>query len=199
LRLGVLNMVVMDQLDPEVSDDFSRSVSGLRSAGVVVEILEFDMLKSLPLLLKQGGIVGAEAHAVHRDRIASHGSEYDPRVSGRIALAGATSASDYIALKQECQNLITVFAEITRGFDAVILPTVANVAPRISDIDSDETYFRLNGLSLRNTYVANILDGCAISMPMNREGHAPTGMMVMARHGQDQSLFSVANAIAALL
>jgi aspartyl-tRNA(Asn)/glutamyl-tRNA(Gln) amidotransferase subunit A len=199
LRLGVLNTVVMDQLDHEVREDFARTMSRLRGAGVEVQTFECDALKKLPMLLKQGGIVGFEALAVHHALIASRGSEYDPRVSGRIALAGATSASDYANLLQECQNLIAVFDVITQGFDAVILPTVANISPRLSDIDSDDSYFRLNGLSLRNTYVVNILDGCAISLPMHLEGHAPTGLMLMASHGKDLSLFSATNAIALLL
>ncbi len=136
---------------------------------------------------------------MHSERIASRGSEYDPRVAGRIALARTTSASDYIKLLQERQRLISAFSEIAQSFDAVILPTVANLAPRFSEIDSDENYFRLNGLALRNTYVANILDGCAISLPMHLEGKAPSGLMLMAPHGMDQKLFSVANSISYLL
>lgn len=199
LRLGILETVVMGGLDNKVSEDFSRSVSLLRSAGVEVEGFAFDALNILPSFFKQGGIVGAEAYAVHSERIASRGSEYDPRVAGRIAMSAAYSAFDYIKLLQERRRLIMSFSEIAQDFDAVILPTVANFAPRFSEIDSDENYLRLNGLALRNTYVANVLDGCAISLPMHLDGKAPSGFMLMAPHGMDQKLFSVANSVSYLL
>lgn len=130
LRLGVLNTYVTDNLDDAVAEDLARSMSRLRSAGVGIETLEFDLLKKLASLLKQGGIVGAEAHAVHRDRLASSASAYDPRVSGRIALAAATSASDYMSLLQERQKMAAAFQNIAAGFGAIIMPTVAIVAPR---------------------------------------------------------------------
>jgi len=54
---------------------------------------------------------------------------------------------------------------------------------------------RINGMSLRNTYVGNFLDCCAISIPMNEKGAAPAGLMLMGCWGEDQGLFSVAAAV----
>ena len=79
------------------------------------------------------------------------------------------------------------------------MPSVANIAPRFSEIGSDEDYYRLNGVALRNTYLANFLDGCALSIPMNVEGSAPTGLMLMSSHGNDKMLFSVGKSIASLI
>jgi aspartyl-tRNA(Asn)/glutamyl-tRNA(Gln) amidotransferase subunit A len=86
-----------------------------------------------------------------------------------------------------------------KAFDAFIFPTVANVAPRIADIKSDDDYFKLNGLALRNTYVANMLNGCAISLPMNQREKPPTGMSLLAPWGHDKSLFEVSQHISNLL
>jgi aspartyl-tRNA(Asn)/glutamyl-tRNA(Gln) amidotransferase subunit A len=195
LRLGVLQSIAMDGLAPEVAGDFERKIGELRGRGVVVENIEFPALLDLPGLLKGGGIVGAEANYVHRDLIAARGAEYDPRVSGRIKLAGEALASDYQALLAKRANLISDFGKIAHGFDAIIMPTVANIAPELSDFGTDEDYFRLNGISLRNTYIANMLNGCAISLPMHLAGHAPTGFTMMAPNGFDEHLFSVANSI----
>jgi aspartyl-tRNA(Asn)/glutamyl-tRNA(Gln) amidotransferase subunit A len=195
LRLGVLQSIAMDGLAPEVAGDFERKIGELRGRGVVVENIEFPALLDLPGLLKGGGIVGAEANYVHRDLIAARSSNYDPRVSGRIALAGGTSASDYQVLLAKRAYLISDFEKIVGGFDAIILPTVANIAPKLSEFKTDEDYFRLNGISLRNTYIANMLNGCAISLPIHLSGNAPTGFMLMAPNRCDESLFSVANSI----
>jgi aspartyl-tRNA(Asn)/glutamyl-tRNA(Gln) amidotransferase subunit A len=54
-------------------------------------------------------------------------------------------------------------------------------------------------MSLRNTYVGNFLDGCAISLPMERRGEAPCGLMAMAPWGRDRDLFGVAAALEGVL
>lgn len=199
LRIGVLSTVVQDNLDAGVAADFARSLSRLRSAGVAVENFVFEDLKILPTLMKNGGIVGAEAYAVHRELLALYGELYDPRVGARIRFASMTTVQEYNALLQERRKLISKFSELAQGFDAIVMPSVANIAPRLSEIDSDEAYFRLNGLALRNTYFANFLDGCALSMPMNDVGSAPTGFMIMAPHGHDKVVFSAAKAISAII
>jgi aspartyl-tRNA(Asn)/glutamyl-tRNA(Gln) amidotransferase subunit A len=199
IRLAIFKTLVMDSLDAAVAEDFLRSVKTLSAAGVIIENVDFDEIKELPSLLKRGGIVGVEASAVHAEMLATFSSEYDPRVSGRIAAAQATSGAEYIKMMQRRAHLNAVFKQLAQGFDGFLLPTVANVAPVLADLSEDADYFRLNGLALRNTYIANFLDGCAISMPMHRQHSAPTGLMLMAPWGHDQQLFSIANSITSLI
>jgi aspartyl-tRNA(Asn)/glutamyl-tRNA(Gln) amidotransferase subunit A len=199
MRLGVLKTIVQDNLDAEVASDFERSLAKFKANGILIEDIEFDELKILPRLFKRGGIAGAEAYAFHAEQLAAHGAGYDPRVSGRINLAAQTSAADYINLLKVRGELISSFKKLASGFDAIILPTVANIAPTLADLESEEGYTKLNGLALRNTYLANILNGCAISVPMNRPEKAPTGLMLMAPWGYDRHLFSVAKSIVSLI
>ena len=195
MRLGVLKTYVLDGLHPQVADDYARALSKLRVSGAVLEDVHFDALSELPDLLKRGGIVGAEAKMVHRERLMTRAKDYDPRVSGRILAAAESDESEYREILARRAEFMQRFDSIASGFDAILLPTVANIAPLITDLARDEDYFRLNGVSLRNTYVANFVNACAISVPMHRAGHAPTGLMLMAPHGHDQSLFSVANSV----
>jgi aspartyl-tRNA(Asn)/glutamyl-tRNA(Gln) amidotransferase subunit A len=120
-------------------------------------------------------------------------------ICGRIQSAAQTSAADYIKLLQIRAQLVAEFKKLAAGFDAIILPTVANIAPRLSDLESEDSYIKLNGLALRNTYLANILNGCAISVPMYEAEKVPTGLMLMAPWGADQNLFSVANSIRSVI
>ena len=199
LRLGVLQTYAMAGLDAEVAADFSKALAKLRAAGVQLEDVNFEELLELPKLLLRGGIVGAEASKVHGERLKNQMQDYDPRVSGRILAAAETTDTEYQALLSRRAEIIQRFGEIARGFDAIIMPTVANVAPLISDFDRDEDYFRLNGLSLRNTYIGNFVNSCAISVPMFEAGNAPTGFMLMCPWGSDQKLFSVASSIASII
>ena len=52
------------------------------------------------------------------------------------------------------------------GLDAFVCPTVPLVAPPIDALSDDEEYARINLLMLRNPAVVNLLDGCAVSVPM---------------------------------
>jgi aspartyl-tRNA(Asn)/glutamyl-tRNA(Gln) amidotransferase subunit A len=95
--------------------------------------------------------------------------------------------------------MIRRFNAVTQGLSAVVLPTVMIVPPPLTALESDQDYLRYNSMSLRNTYVANFLDCCAISIPVNEPGAAPVGLMLMGVWGQDQSLFSVGQAVENLL
>jgi aspartyl-tRNA(Asn)/glutamyl-tRNA(Gln) amidotransferase subunit A len=82
----------------------------------------------------------------------------------------------------------------------MVCPTVPITAPPITDlVASDETFFRANGLLLRNTFIANFLDGCAFTLPCHAPGELPVGLMLTAPGGQDAALAGVALAAEAVL
>lgn len=195
LRLGVLQTYVMDNLHPQVAEDYARALAKLRAAGAHLEDVHFEELLELPSLLKRGGILGAEASMVHSKLLATRAKDYDSRVARRISMAAETTEAEYLALLARRAEIKQRFSKIAAGFDSLVLPTVANIAPLISELEADEDYFRLNGLSLRNTTVGNFVDACAISIPIHGHGTAPTGLMLMTPYGADKNLFSVANSM----
>ena len=79
------------------------------------------------------------------------------------------------------------------------MPTVPTIAPPVKALESDREYFRMNGLMLRNPAMANFLDGCAISIPMQRGGEAPAGLMLMGEHLDDRRLLAIARGVEAVL
>ena len=58
-----------------------------------------------------------------------------------------------------------------------------------------KTYARLNFMALRNTFTANFLDACAISLPATAAGEPPVGFSLMAPAGRDHGLLTIAAAI----
>ena len=88
--------------------------------------------------------------------------------------------------------------EITRSYDALIMPTVAMEAPTLKEVEDDAAFGTVNLLALRNTTVANLLDRCAISLPMRSSG-LPTGLMLMGGTMDDVRLFAMARSVEALL
>ena len=195
LRIGVLKTMVLEGLDAEVASAYERVLKRLSKAGATLVDLAFDELLEMPSLTAKGGIVAAEANAHHRNLLAQRGGEYDPRVRMRMEAAGAMTAADYISILKRRAEIILRYKSSTQGFDAVALPTVMIVPPPIAALAEDTDYLRFNAMSLRNTYVGNFLDCCAISIPVNEQGAAPVGLMLMGRWGQDEALFSVAHAV----
>jgi aspartyl-tRNA(Asn)/glutamyl-tRNA(Gln) amidotransferase subunit A len=199
LRAARLANFVTDNLDPEVARDFERVLTLLSSAGVKIDDVTIPGLENLPSLNARGGIVGAEAFAQHAEQILEKGDEYDPRVRSRIALAEAMTPDELTGLFARQREMKIAFAALMQNFDMLLLPAVAIVPPPVADLADDRDYARYNALSLRNTYVINFLDGCAISLPMHRQETAPTGLMLAAPHLHDQQLFSIASSVEALL
>ena len=174
--------------------DFDAALKRLSGAGATLCDVRLPALTELPSINAKGGIVAGEAYHVHRARMAAKGEAYDPRVRTRIEMAAAISAADYLDYFARRREMIAAFGQAMQGLDAVLLPTTLNTPPAIAALATDLDYLRFNAMSLRNTYVGNFLNGCAISLPMHEKGTAPTGLMLLAPWGQDQALFAVAAA-----
>ena len=199
MRIGIMRNYVLDGLEDAVASDFVRSVATLKDKGVLVENITFPGLSEFPQLQQKGWIVGIEAFQVHRNLLAERGEAYDPRVSSRLRLAGAGLAADYLDVRKRRAEMVMEFSALIQGFDAVLWPTVANVAPAIASLKKDEDYARLNGLALRNAAVVNFLDGCAVSIPMQAKGKAPTGLMLVGAGGSDATILKVAQVLSEYL
>jgi aspartyl-tRNA(Asn)/glutamyl-tRNA(Gln) amidotransferase subunit A len=194
LRLAVPQRYVLDELAPEVASAFADACTTLSRAGARVTDLPLDELGELPAINAAGGFAPIEAYAWHKPLLERRGSEYDPRVSGRIERAAGMTAVDYIRLRDARTDLIARVAARTAGFDALLMLAVAITAPPIAAFERDEDYRRLNALILRNTSVINFLDGCAITLPIQCEG-PPVGLMIVGDHGADHRLLGIARGI----
>ncbi|WP_417284150.1 amidase [Comamonas sp.] len=200
LRLLAPTNVVLDGMDATVAAAWERALSLLSQAGAHITHAVVAPFNELAEINAKGGFTAAEAWAWHREYLASRLNEYDPRVGTRILRGKDISAADYIDLLARRQQWIARVEAQMADHDLLILPTVPVVAPKIADLSqSDEAYFRANGLILRNPTLINFLDGCAISLPCHRAGEAPVGLSLAGTGGQDRRLLSVALAVEQLL
>ncbi|MGD7070889.1 amidase [Acetobacter sp. AAB5] len=192
LRLGILGTSVMENMDDTVAHTWENCLRRLSKNGVMLETFTCPPLKEIPQANSKGGFPAAESLAWHQPLLETHRSVYDPFVLQRILRGYEQNAVDYISLRQSRTKLIQQAADIMNHYDAVILPTVPIIAPKISDMHDNTRYVATNLLLLRNTTIANFLDLCAISLPCHQTGEAPVGLMVMGRHAEDHTLFRIA-------
>jgi amidase/aspartyl-tRNA(Asn)/glutamyl-tRNA(Gln) amidotransferase subunit A len=194
-KLAVIENHFLDELDITVARAFGRSLEQLQSAGARITRIHAQELDELAAMNAGGGLPAAESFAWHKDLIEQHGKQYDPRVMARIQRGSGMSASDYIHLVEQRADWIRRMQMRISGFDAILSPTVPIVAPPIGDVapgaERDTTFFRINGLLLRNPSVVNTLDGCAASLPCHALGELPVGLMVWAGALHDDTVLNL--------
>jgi aspartyl-tRNA(Asn)/glutamyl-tRNA(Gln) amidotransferase subunit A len=202
LRIGVVQDYVFDGVDSEVARSIQSAVSALAAAGAHVVEVRLPQLARIPEINRQGGLIAAEAYAIHQLNIDSpeRAASYDQRIVARIKRGQDISAAGYIGIMQERAALNRELDAIADDYDVLLMPTVAVIPPKLAPLESDDALFlATNGLVLRNTTVINFIDGCALSLPCHAEGEAPVGLMLAATNGNDQKLLRIGMAIETLL
>ena len=200
LRLGAVQDYVLEGLDDAVAQAYGKALARLSRAGASVSELRFEALLRLPQINQKGGLVVAEALAVHGELIARRREAYDPRVLSRILRGADMSAAEYIDILTQRTALIAESARLAAPYDALLMPTVAMIAPEIGALQADDKlYGRTNLAMLRNPSVVNFLDGCALSLPCHEPGAAPVGLMLVGQSGQDRRLLAVGLALESAL
>lgn len=198
LRFLVPATVALDALDPEVASAFEAAVARISKAGARVVTAPVPEFAEIAGINAKGGFTAAESYAWHRALLAEKEAEYDPRVSVRIKRGREQEAADYIDILAARRSLIARANARIAPFDALLMPTVAILPPKIADLASDDAaYAKANILSLRNCTLVNMIDGCAISLPIPAPGDAPVGLMVASAGGMDARLFAIAAGIEA--
>jgi len=196
LRLLVPTTVVLDDMDTQVAGAFRRALSALSGAGALVQEMLLPAFARLAGINSKGGFTAAEAWAWHREMIERSSDRYDPRVVSRIRRGKDMSAADLLDVLQARAGWIAEIESAVSGFDALVMPTVPLVAPRVVELAaSDDAYFRANGLMLRNPTMINFLDGCALSIPCQEQGSAPVGLMVAGPALSDRRILSIGRAV----
>ncbi len=202
-RMAIVRPLMQDDMDATVAVAWQRTLSLLRTGGAEIVEINLPELAELPGLNDAGGFSGAESYAWHDTLLQKHSESYDPRVLARIMRGSAFSARQYFALVSARRDWIARMNQAINGFDAVLSPTVPIVAAPIASVAPgaarDETFFKVNGLLLRNTSVVNLLDGCAISIPCQTPDELPVGLMVWASALRDDTVLNIALQIEKLL
>jgi aspartyl-tRNA(Asn)/glutamyl-tRNA(Gln) amidotransferase subunit A len=195
LRLGILQGLPFEGIDATVSTAWSATLDKLGRAGVRLSDERITLLDDVAQANAKGGFAPPEAYSIHRERLQRRGADVDPNVRARIERGAGMAAADYVELVRARRRLVRAMDARLADLDAIAWPTTPNVAPKIADVATPETFGRNNMMLLRNTAIVNFFDLCAISLPMPRSGGLATGLMLVARNGQDRVLFRIAAAV----
>jgi aspartyl-tRNA(Asn)/glutamyl-tRNA(Gln) amidotransferase subunit A len=193
-RLLVPDGFGLDQLDPEVAAAFEFALRRIEKAGWSVAHLAQSYTRPYHAI-PAWQFAAVESRACHPDAWAE-ADRLDPNVARRMKRADEITAPDYAATVLARERFRTQIAAVL-GDDLIVLPTVAILPPQIAECESGPAFDRYNALALRNTSFANVIDGCAISLPMT--GHDGIGLMLTGAHGRDEPLLQAARMIETIL
>jgi aspartyl-tRNA(Asn)/glutamyl-tRNA(Gln) amidotransferase subunit A len=198
LRFGIPQGLPLAGLDDIVSARFQQALKILGTAGVRLSDEALPQIDEMVAVNAKGGLAPPEALSIHRERLEARGDGVDPNVRVRIVRAAKISAADYVDMARGRAALVRTMDARLGDLDALVLPTTAIVAPKLSEIATPETFGPANVLLLRNPSLVNFFDLCAISLPIPGGG-LPVGLMLVARNGQDRRLFRMAAGLERLL
>ncbi|CAN5451338.1 amidase [soil metagenome] len=195
LKFGIPQGLPLVDLDQTVAVRFAQAIGLIGRSGGTLSDETFGLLDDMAKVNSPVPLVTVEAFAVHREWLAAHGPDYDPLVRARIEAASGISAQEHAAMLRARAALVKAMDARLANLDVLVLPTTPIVAPTLAEVATADGFAARNRLLLRNTAIANFFDLCAISLPLPRAGGLPTGLMLVARNGQDRRLLQIALAV----
>jgi aspartyl-tRNA(Asn)/glutamyl-tRNA(Gln) amidotransferase subunit A len=193
LRIGLVEGAPLEKLDATVATAFAAAIDRLDRAGARLTRETVSLLDDMTGVDAKGGIIGAEACAVHRQRIARRGGDIDANVRARIERGCAINAADYIDMVRERSRLTRAMHDAFQPLDVLAMPTIPIVAPTIAEVAEQKVFATRNAVIRRNTVIGNFFDLCAVSLPLSAP--LPVGLMLLARNGDDRKLLRIAAAV----
>ena len=189
--------IAAGQTDQEVLDRVERWLEMLADAGVRITETDLPMLTEASLAARAGSVIAVEAYDWHRELITEKPELYDHRIGPRIQYGATVLAADYVAALRTIADCRKRYDEALDGADAIVMPAVPILPPRVADVQRIDDYLAMNTEVLRLTEIANRLDLPSVTMsgvvgPGTPDDRAPIGLMLTGKRGEDAALLDLA-------
>ena len=202
LRIGMLDDFFWTECEPGISEAAKAAVDELVHAGARLTPCLLDEVRSLRQTSTDWdwGISGVEFNEFMQSELPAWIDTLHSGARAQLRLSEDMSAIDYL---KRCRQLAELrrSTDATLGpFDVVVCPTSPMSPPPIDALLDPEVYKRVNRLAVRNMSFVNLLDLCALTMPvgLDRQG-MPVGLQLIARRGEDETLLSAGCAFETVL
>jgi aspartyl-tRNA(Asn)/glutamyl-tRNA(Gln) amidotransferase subunit A len=194
-RFLILETVAMDDVRPAPRDGFDQAVERLRRAGAEIVGGEVPAVREAMALTPV--LFATEAYGTWKDVIEANPGVMFPQVLERFRGGGAFSGADYVAAWQALDRLRKAWLAATAAHDAVLIPTVPNLPPKVEAVASDPALFVAeNLLALRNTRIGTLMGIPALTLPT---GVPSTGLSLLGRPMGEERLLRLGAAVEAAL
>jgi amidase len=135
-------------------------------------------------------IQGREAWAVDGALIERFGLPLGPGVAERFAYSKAVTAAEHEAAAALREAFAAEFSALFGDDGVLILPSMADIAPKVTDSEADLESYRNRSLNMLSLSGLSRLP--QLSMPLASRLGAPLGLSIMGPAGSDRSLVRIA-------
>jgi aspartyl-tRNA(Asn)/glutamyl-tRNA(Gln) amidotransferase subunit A len=181
LRLGFAEGLLFTDVDAEVEHAVRACGAVFGDLGALVGNVEF--AAAAAVMARPSVISQVEGYVVNAALLEARPDELDPVVRERMLPGGAVRAVDYRRALEELVPLRRQADRLFDRFDVLLAPTSMLPAVPVADVDRDfPTYMQYASRYLRNCFVGNLLNLCAVTIPCGFTAKGlPIGLMIYAR------------------
>ncbi len=193
LRIGVLDEYFWDGAAPGIAEAVTRAIGELAAAGAAVVASALPEASELAAISPEWdfGISAVELYEFLDSELPALLETLHPGAKRQLELRKDLPAREYLRRQRILARLAASADARFRAFDVLICPTSPLSPPLLAALDDPETYRQVSRQAARNCCVANLLDLCALTMPVGLDAAGlPVGMQLMAAHGEEERLLA---------
>jgi amidase len=138
-------------------------------------------------------IQGVEAWKTDGPFISTYNPALGPGVAERFAYSKGVTKAEYEASLPIRENYTKTLSALLGHDGLLIMPTMADIAPLVTESDADLESYRNRCLNMLCLSVLSRMP--QLSMPLAKRLGAPLGISIMGPAGSDRSLIKVAEAL----
>jgi allophanate hydrolase len=175
-------------LSTEANAAFAATVAALVAAGATTRVIDLAPFLDCAKLLYEGALV-AERYEAFGAFLEAHADAADPSVLSIVLRAKTVIGADVVRDQNRVLEYRLAAANALDGCDALVLPTTTE-HPTLAQVAADP--LGVNGRLGTYTNFVNLLDMCAVSVPVGTADGGPFGVSVIARAFEDQVALDIA-------
>ena len=185
----------MEDLQDAPGAAFEASLQRLRDTGAQIEEIRFPEMSEA--LIIGGPLYTAEAYAIWGASLEAAPDKMYARVRERFRQGKEVMATDYIGNWSRLKEIRASYLAATADYDAVLIPTVPSLPPKMDQIAEDDAYFvSENLMALRNTRIGNLMGLCGLTIPT---GTPSCGIQLMGAPFAEERILRLGAAVEAVL
>ena len=193
LRVGVVQNVVWDEIDPAIAANTETALSTLERKGAVVSKVTLPGVDEVLEIFRQGGLAAPELRCFMDANFPERIARLDPMVRARVEGADQITATEYLRRRDVLAKCGQAALSAFDQFDVLVSPTVPISAPLLCEVADGAAYRTANMLTLRNTAIVNLFGWCALTLPSGVDGNGvPSGLQLIAPPMRERRLLAIA-------
>jgi aspartyl-tRNA(Asn)/glutamyl-tRNA(Gln) amidotransferase subunit A len=197
LRIGVLDDYFWAECEPGIAEGVKTALEELRSHGARFEECRLQTVQQLQEVSRDWdwGVSAVELLEFLQSELPEWIATLHPGARRQLESQQHLTAIDYLHRRRLLTRLAAETDQLLTDFDVVVCPTSPISPPLVDKLFDPDTYRRISRLAARNTCVVNLLDLCALTMPVALDpAGLPVGIQLIARSRREETLLAVASA-----